>query len=101
MSESAIQNGQRKRTIKARTNVSEDGHSCKSVKFSDMCGEFDSLQHPPPGNPEDFRRVLGTGLLKNTVFQQTEQRPEGPFKGLFKGRGSYTVWIRYMNGFMR
>ena len=36
-----------------------------------MRGEFDSLQHPPPGNPEDYRRVLVTSLLKNFVFRQT------------------------------
>jgi hypothetical protein len=75
VSESAIRNEQRQRVTDACTKESENEHSHKSVKFSDMRGEFDSLQHPPPGNPEDFRRVLATGLLKNCVFRQTEAVP--------------------------
>ncbi len=38
-----------------------------------MRGGFDTLQLPPPGNTQYFRRELKTGLLKNNVFQQTER----------------------------
>jgi hypothetical protein len=30
-----------------------------------MCGAFDSLQFPPPGNPQGFRRELKTSLQKD------------------------------------
>jgi len=39
----------------------------QSVKFSDMCGEFDSFQFPPPGASSMHRRGLQTGLMKNFI----------------------------------
>ena len=47
VSESAIQNEQHPRVTDACTKGSENEHSHKSVKFSDMCGEFDSLPPSP------------------------------------------------------
>ena len=38
-----------------------------------MCGGFDSLQIPLPGNPKGFKRELKNIMLKNAVFQQAEK----------------------------
>jgi hypothetical protein len=40
---------------------------------SDMCGEFDSLLLPPPGNAKHERRKQKTGPVK-TCFHRAERR---------------------------
>ncbi len=51
----------------------------KSVKCSDMCGAFDSLQLPPLESPKGFRRKLKTDLMK-ILFSSDRADPPACFK---------------------